>query len=191
MNHLGNFFQDQRISSGLSLTQLAGTVGYLNLSKGANRIARFEREGRVTEDLLAGLAQALGIDLQTVKTLIDQDRQDYHLAWEDWVSQPMPMQMIVRFMAAVYGTVPLSEEITTPGQAEAFASEYAKKHGRKVCLAVSRRLSIWIDKDGQVYARTEATPDDLNVPIMRMRGIGRNFLLGLTGIDQRKDNPGG
>jgi hypothetical protein len=44
-------------------------------------------------------------------------------------------------------------------------------------LAVSRRLSIWIGKDGVdgVYARTEATPDDPNVPFMRLKGP-RTFL---------------
>jgi transcriptional regulator with XRE-family HTH domain len=176
-NNLGNYFHEQRLQQGLSLGELARKVGYRNVSKGANRIARFEREGRVTEDLLATLAEALGIDLQTVEALIDQDRQEHLRAWEEWVSEPVPMCLIVRYLAAVYGTVPLPQEITTHEQAEAFACEYAKQHGRKVCLAFSRRHSVWIDAQGEVYARTEATPDDPNVPFMRLQGSGKGFLM--------------
>jgi hypothetical protein len=177
MSHLGNFFHDQRVNQCLSLGQLARMVGYRNVSKGANRIVRFEREGTVTEDLLAALADALGIDLQTVKGLIDQDRTDYLEAWEAWVNEQVPMQLIARYMPAVYGRVKFPEEITTAEQAEAFASEYAKQHGRRVCLSLSRRHSVWIDAQGQVEARTEATPNDPNVPFMQLKGSRTRFLM--------------
>jgi hypothetical protein len=129
----------------------------------------------VTEDLLAALADALGIDPQSVESLIEQDRQEHLRAWEEWVSEPVPMRLIARYMPAVYGRVPLPIEITTHEQAEAFACEYAKQHRRKVCLALSRRHSVWIDAQGQIYARTEATPDDLNVPFMRLKGSRTKF----------------
>jgi hypothetical protein len=177
MNNLGQFFNEKRVSQGLSLGRLARLVGYRNVSKGANRISRFEHEGTVTEDLLAALVDALGIDLQTVEALIEQDRQEHLRAWEAWVSEPVPMRLIVKYLPAVYGTVPLPQEIRTPEQAEAFACGYAKQHGQKVCLALSRRHSVWIDEDGQVYARTEATPDDPNVPFMRLKGNKTTFLM--------------
>jgi hypothetical protein len=87
------------------------------------------------------------------------------------------MCLIVRYLAAVYGTVPLPEEIAKHEQAEAFASEYAKQNGRRVCLALSRRHSVWIDAQGQVYARTEARPDQPNTPFMRLRGSKTKFLM--------------
>jgi len=176
-NNLGNYFLNQRVQMSLTLGELARRVGYRNVSKGANRIARFEREGMVTEDLLAILAEALGIDMQTVEALIDQDRQELLRAWEEWVSEPVPMQLIVRYLAAVYGTVPLPQEITTHAQAEAFACEYAKQHRHRVCLALSRRHSVWIDALGQVEVRTETTPDDPNVPFMRLQGSRTRFLM--------------
>jgi hypothetical protein len=177
MNHLGNFFHNERINHGLSLGELARMVGYRNISKGSRRITRLEQQGDCTEDLLAALADAMSIDLQTVNTLIDQDRQEHLRAWEEWASEPVPMRLIARYIPAVYGTVPLPEEITTPTQAEVFACEYAKQNGRKVCLALSRRLSVWIDAQGQVYARTETTPDDLNLPFMRLKGSKDRFLM--------------
>jgi hypothetical protein len=177
-NHLGTHFQEKRIQQGLSLGDLARMVGYKNVSKGSNRIALFEREDTVKEDLLVKLAEALDIDLPTVERLIEQDHQDRQREWEQWVSQPVPMKVIVKYLPAVYGTVDLPEAVTTPEQAEAFACEYAMQHRRQVCLAVSRRLSIWIDREGQVYARTEARPDTPNAPYMRLRGGTSRFLLG-------------
>jgi transcriptional regulator with XRE-family HTH domain len=177
-NHLGNYFREQRIQQGHSLGQLARMAGYKNASKGANKIVLFERQGEITEELLARLAEALHIDLPTVERLIDQDRSEYLRAREQWVSQPVPMQLIAKLIPAVYARVPLPETVTTPEQAEAFACEYAREHHRQVCLAVSRRLSVWIDKEGKVYARTEATPDSPNTPFMRLRGSGKGFLFG-------------
>jgi hypothetical protein len=87
------------------------------------------------------------------------------------------MRLIVKYIPAVYGTVPLPQEVTTPEAAEAFASWYARQHGRKVCLALSRRHSVWLDAQGQVSARTEATPDDPNVPFMRLKGSRTRFLM--------------
>ena len=151
-------------------------MGYRNVSKGANRIARFERDGIVTDNLLASLADALGIDLPTVERLIEQGRQDHLRAWEAWVSQIVPIQLVVRYVAAIYGSVKKPGQITTPEQAEAFACEYARQHRLRVCLILSRRQSVWIDEQGLVYARTEATPDKPNMPWMQLRSDKRKFL---------------
>jgi transcriptional regulator with XRE-family HTH domain len=180
-NHLGDHFKEQRDKRGLSLGQLARLLGYRNTSKGSNRIARLEREGAVTADLLLRLAGVLGIDLPTIEELTERDRQERLREWEGWVSQPVPIQLVVRYMPAVYGTVALPEGVTTPEQAEAFARAYAREHGRRVCLAVSRRLSVWVNSEGRVEARTEATPDGPNTPFMRLKGSGKRFLLNFGG----------
>jgi transcriptional regulator with XRE-family HTH domain len=175
-NHLGDYFRERRQQRGLSRGQLARLLGYRNVSKGANKISRFERQGYVTEDLLLHLAEALGIDLPTVEDLLEKDRQERLRDWEEWVSQPVPMRLIVRYLPAVYGTVALPEGFTTPEQAEAFARDYARQHRRRVCLALSRRLSVWVNKEGRVEARTEATADTSNVPSMRLKGSCKKFL---------------
>ena len=189
MSHLGSFFHLQRLQVNLSLGQLARLVGYRNVSKGSNKICRFEREGTATEVLLAALADVLSIDLPTVESLIDQDRKEYLHAWEAWVNEPVPMQLIARYMPAVYARVALPEEIKTAEQAEAFASEYARQHRRRVCLAISRRHSVWIDAEGQIEARTESTPDDLNVPFMRLKGNRTRFLMRFEESGGRNNQP--
>ena len=35
---------------------------------------------------------------------------------------------------------------------------------------------IWINEKGEVYARTEAQPDNPNTPFMQLKGSGRRFL---------------
>jgi transcriptional regulator with XRE-family HTH domain len=170
-NNLGNYFHDQRVNKGLTLGQLAEKLGYRNFSKGARRITRLEREGVINELLMVKLAEALDIDLPTVEELIEKDREEYLKEWEKWVNEPVPMQMIVRYMAAVYGEKPLPEEIKTPEEAEHYACGFAKEHRCKVCLALSRRHSVWIDEKGEVTGRTEAKPGDDNVPYMK---IGRH-----------------
>ena len=78
-------------------------------------------------------------------------------------------------MAAVYVRHPIPVEVTTPEEAEAWAREFARQHHCRVCLVVSRRISVWIDAQGQVEARTEATPDNTNIPFMVVKG--RLFLM--------------
>jgi transcriptional regulator with XRE-family HTH domain len=171
-----SYFHARRIDRGLTLGQIARMVGYRNVSKGANRIARFERDGAISELLLARLAEALEIDLPTVEDLMEQDRQEYLRAWGAWVNEPVPMCLVVKYLPAVYGSKELPEGVKTPEEAEKYACEYARRNRRQVCLAVSRRLSVWINKEGKVEARTEATPDDANVPSMRLKGSNGRFL---------------
>lgn len=174
MSHLGTFLRSQRVQRGLSLGALAKLVGYRNISKGVKRLTRLECDGTSKDDLLVSVVEALGVELPVAERLLEQDRQEHLLAWEAWVSEPVLMQLIVRYMAAVYGRVKLPEDITTPEQAEAWACDYAKKHRLRVCLAISRRVSVWIDADGQVESRTEARPDQPNQPWMDVKG--RKFL---------------
>ena len=192
MNHLGNYFHEQRKGQGLSLGQLAVLVGYRNVSKGANRIARFEREGIVTDDLLAALADALGIDLPNGRAphrtgppgpsssmgSLGFSRLCRY-SWSSGIWQP--------FMASVKKP----GDITTHAQAEAFACEYARTHRLRVCLILSRRHSVWIDEEGKVYARTEATPDKPNMPWMQLRSDKRKFLFRSQPrpVSQRADSP--
>jgi transcriptional regulator with XRE-family HTH domain len=179
--NLGRYFRAQRIDRGLSLGQIARMVGYRNVSKGANRIARFERDGIVNELLLIHLAEALEIDLPTVEDLMEQDRQEYLRAWEAWVNQPVPMCLVVKYLPAVYGSKELPEGVKTPEDAEKYACDYARRNRRQVCLAVSRRLSVWVNKEGEVEARTEATPEQPNMPYMRLRGSNGRFLWSFKG----------
>ena len=176
-SELGTFFRQQRLQQGLTLGQLARLVGYKNIGKGANKITRFEATGVVKEDLLIALAEVLGIDLAQIEELMEQDRLERLRRWEEWINQPVQMQMIVRLTHTVYLSKPLPPGITIHSQAESFACEYAKKHRFRVCLVLSRRHSAWINAAGQVESRIEATLDQPDLPFKRLQGRIATFLV--------------
>jgi transcriptional regulator with XRE-family HTH domain len=177
MSKLGDFLRAERLKQGLSLGQLARLVGYRNLNKGARRILALERTGTGKVDLVVNVAEALDLQWTTIERLAEEDHRERLLAWEAWVSEPVPMCLVVRLMAAVYSRMALPAWVTTPVEAEAWACEFARQHGCRVCLMLSRRQSVWIDAQGEVEARTEATPGCPNMPFMEVKG--RRFLLGL------------
>ncbi len=75
MKHLATFFRNERHKRGLTLRQLAILIGYRNVRKGESRIARFEQNGRIDEEVFARLADVLEISYPTVEELLEQDRQ--------------------------------------------------------------------------------------------------------------------
>jgi transcriptional regulator with XRE-family HTH domain len=72
LKRLADHFRSARLRKGWSLEILARQTGYGRPKKTARRIARFERDGRITEELLARVADALGIDLATVEGLLPE-----------------------------------------------------------------------------------------------------------------------
>ena len=68
--HLAHYFRSARIAKAWSLEELARQTAYGRLKKTARRIARFERDGRINDELLARIADALEIDLATVEELL-------------------------------------------------------------------------------------------------------------------------
>ncbi len=74
-SHLASHFKAVRLERGLTAEQLARRIGAENVRKAMSRIGRFEAGGKVSDDLLALLADALDIDLPTVEALVEQDRR--------------------------------------------------------------------------------------------------------------------
>jgi len=163
--HLSAYLRKQRLKKGVTLGTLARQLGYQNVNKGANRIQRFEETGQAKpKHLPERLAELLEVDGPTLRQL---DWRDYQ-QWQGWLNEKVPMRLIVRYRRDLYSEKPLPPDVTTPTQAEEFACRYARKHRRKICLVVSRRISTWIDERGEVIDRTEAQPHTTNFPFMRI-----------------------
>jgi transcriptional regulator with XRE-family HTH domain len=176
--NLPSHFKAQRLARNLNPADLARMIGYRNIAKGANKVLRFERDGIVKEDLLIKIAEALGIDWATVEQLTDQDRRQHIEEWNRWANEPVPMRVVIRWMPAVYSERLLPEEITSAEAADEFACDLALQLRRQNCLVLNRRQSVWLNADGTVARRTEATPfGGPNEPWMQVKG--RKFLLNL------------
>lgn len=158
-NHLSQYFRSKRLKKRLTLGQLARMVGYQNLSKGANRIQRFERGGTIHKDLLGKLMDALQVDNATAQELAEKDRQEYLSGWEAWVSEPVPIQVVVRIMPAIYSTVSLPPHVTSSDEIITFAQDLARLRRMRVFVHLSRRKTVHIDEEGRIIGTEEATPD--------------------------------
>jgi hypothetical protein len=132
VNKLGDFLRAERLKQGLTLGQLAHMVGYRNIAKGARRILALERTGTGKPDLMVNVAEALNLDWAVVEGLADEDHQERLREWERWVSEPVPMCLVVRLMAAVYSRMGLPAWVTTPEQAESWACGFARQHRWRV-----------------------------------------------------------
>lgn len=171
---LGEFIRAERCKRGLSLGAMTRLVGYRNVSKGARRIIALEQTGTAKPDLLVHVAEALDLDWIVVEQMMEDDHLERLREWERWVSEPVPMCLVIRLMAAVYTRKVLPADITAL-EAEALACKFAREHRLRVCLVLSRRQSVWIDTYGEIEAKTEAKPDSPNAPFMEVKG--KRFLL--------------
>ena len=153
----------------MRLGPLAEMVGFQNHNKGARAILEFERRGVVSDDLLQKLITALEIDQEGIAQAMEKDRAE----WEAWVSEPVPVQMILRPIPAVNVLHAMPPEIETSAEAEKYARNYAKEKGFRVCLVLSRRESLWIDADGEKTYRTFAKPGVPNMPYTTLGGQRR------------------
>jgi hypothetical protein len=89
------------------------------------------------------------------------------------------MTLILKYLPAVYGTTALPERVRTPRRPNRTLGITPGGTGAG-CLAVSRRRSMWINRDGQVEDRTQATSGQAGVPILRLKGARRTFLWGFS-----------
>lgn len=166
--HLGRSFRARRLELGLSLGEVARRLGYTNLTKGARRIQQLEDVGECTRDLLDRLLAILGVDVSVVQELVARDRATYVSEWEQWVNEPVPMKLVVRYIPGVFGERMLPPEIMTPDEAVAHGQQEARRMHAKVFLELSRRVTITIDEHGTVTGRIEATSDFDPRPFMQV-----------------------
>ena len=99
---------------------------------------------------------ALDVDQATVERLAQEDLRE----WAAWANEPIRPYLVARAMAAIYCPVQLPDEIQSVEQAQDYASQFARHWRIRVCLVLSRRISIYYQADGSIEEVTEAVPGD-------------------------------
>ena len=186
-SELARYFSAVRRSQGIRLGQLARLCGYRSVSKGASRLDRFEKWNEIHENLLRKLADVLGIDQETVARLIAEDHRRYVVAWTEWVNTPIRPSLILGHIGGFCWGEPLPEGMTRE-TAEEYAAGIAKQMDRPIVLVLSRRLSLWFDREGHRTSVVEAKPGDVTVPYLRLGRRKVTFDVG-TGEIQVLDEP--
>jgi hypothetical protein len=168
MTHLSRLLWKSRWKKRITLEEIARGLGY-SVSKGTRKYLAWERGEQYPEkQQLQQLIKVMKLNRKQVERTVEYDRSDY----EKWLDEPIPMTLVVRIIPGVYASPKVPENLS-PEEAEKWACQYARKEKRKACLVLSRRESVWINEQGEIYSRTAGRP-------FMMVG-GRRFCLGLLG----------
>jgi transcriptional regulator with XRE-family HTH domain len=165
--HLSRFFRHRREARKLSFGDVARLLGYVNVTKGANKVIKFERDGNIGPDLFRKLAAILEISDDEIRHCIEADKAE----WERWADEPIEPHVVARIMCAVYSTKSIPPEIQASREAmEQFASEFAKERKWQVWLVLSKRTRVWFNEGGQKTGETEDTFTESFGPYMQLGG---------------------
>ena len=175
MSHLSQFFRQRRLDKKFGFGDVARGCGYKNITKGCNRIQKFEDGCDIDTELFRKLATVLDISDADITRCIEADKAD----WERWADEPIEPYIVIRLMAAVYSPKSIPLELHTDHEAmKQFASAFSKEKRVRVCLVLSRRLRVWFDREGGVERTTEDSFDESYGPYMQVGG--KKFLLNLS-----------
>lgn len=153
MTHLANLLWKSRFEKGLTLGEIAQGLGY-SANKGTRKYLEWERgEEYPEEEKLHQLVRVMELEPKEVEKAVEQDRREY----EEWLDEPIPMKLVVRAIPGFYASAEVPENLS-PEEAEKWACQYARKKKKMVCLVLSRRESVWIDEQGEIYSRTAGEP---------------------------------
>jgi transcriptional regulator with XRE-family HTH domain len=172
--HLSRFFRQRREARKLAFGDLARRLGYVNVTKGANKVIKFERDGQIRPDLFRKLTAVLEISTDDIRRCIEADKAE----WERWADEPIEPHLVARIMPAVYSTKSIPPELQRSQEAmEEFASEFARERKWRVWLVLTKKTRVWFDEKGQRTGVTEDSFSESYGPFMRLGG--KRFLLGL------------
>ena len=86
--HLRNLIHQHQESKGIKVGKMSEMLGYGNISKGSNKILRFERAGLAINELVQKLIDVLGVEPLEVQRALWKDYQD----WQAWLDEPVVRQ---------------------------------------------------------------------------------------------------
>lgn len=186
-NYVGELIHETRVSRSMTFGDLARAVGAVtpkHISRIAQRLVLFEREGVRDRKLLQKVVVALDLDVDLLNELLHRQRQEDLAEWNRWADEPMPMELHVRPFGGFWYRHPLPHDV---GQDEAGALDYARQMtiGRgemRVALVISRRRTVTF-AHGNITGVIEVVPGRTVVPHMK---IGRDRVVFVAG-DRRDD----
>jgi len=154
----GKHIRKLRTERGIRLSELAHLVGYGNINRGVQRLHLFESEGVITQELLDKVVKVLDVPDEDLKWLMERDRQDLRRRFEEWCAKSEPPHLIIKLIPGVYKRKWVPDSVP-PDRLEQYATATAAEEGKKTCLVLNRRDSVWFDERGEIRFRRTATPD--------------------------------
>ncbi len=179
--HLSRFFRQRRLDHGLRPGQVAERMGHRKC-KTANQVCLFEERGDLDPRLFPKLQAALGITDEEVEAALEQDRREHFEAWLEWVNEPVEPELTVRAIPGFFIGHKLPEGLESLEEMEEYAAAFARRFHKMVWLCPgTRKFTVRFDEDGNKICVTEATPDTMTTPWMRLAKGRNKFLFGSQG----------
>ena len=100
--------------------------------------------------------------------MIEKDNEQQRRKFEEWVNEPIDMYYTIRMMPTIYLTYDLPTNIKTEDEALEYCCAQAKEI-KLIWLSPLRKVTIFINKVGEVTGRKEATIDEIDLPYMRIK----------------------
>lgn len=179
--NLSRFFKQRRLDLGLRPGQVAERMGHRKC-KTANQVCLFEERGDLDPRLVPKLQAALGITDAEVEEQLERDRREHFQAWLEWVNEPVEPELTVRAIPGFFVGHKLPDGMETLEEMEEYASQFAKRFHKLVWLCPgTRKFTVRFDENGDKICVTEATPDTVTTPWMRLCKGRKKFLFGSDG----------
>ena len=189
---LGRFLKARRIAAGF---ERPGRLARLlrpgkpaaTISRLGSRIRYLEEECLGDRTLFDEVVAALGITPDELAPVFDEEEAfrrareaEYRRGWEAWADLPIRPFLVTKAIPGIYFSKESPPTVTTLEEAEAWAAGVMREEGFRNpwprCLIFSRRLGVWLDRDGNVTERRPSTPDGPAHP--RTRTGNKLFLFG-------------
>lgn len=160
-DHLRKLVHGYRVYKHLNFRELAELCGYKNSNKWATKICNFEREGHGPDDMIRRLIEALQVPVNDVKKANQKDLDNY----QSWLDEPVPIELLIKPLPGVYVRDSIPDEIDSDEKAVDFAASRALLFQSESCLILSRKKSIWFNRDG-TFKFEEENQDGVFQPFM-------------------------
>jgi len=185
-NELGNYVRESREAKGLTRGEAVKKMGYKNIAKGANRLVAVERGEIPDEEFLRKIVNALELDIEKVNGCIKTVEDRREAEYQKWLDEPVPMELHLRLIPGVVGSKPVPSGLSEQ-KAIDWACAEAKRLRSRCCLALDRRRSVWISRDGDIVEETYARRGTSNIPYMTLKGSGKKFSFNLERKETEND----
>jgi transcriptional regulator with XRE-family HTH domain len=141
MKNIARLFREARSARGWSEVELVKAAGIKRIEKGLRRLRAIEsgEDALPQGEVINKFAGPLCLTNEQIILALCEDFAA--------LDQPIPSQVVIRWIPAVYGTMRLPENCT-PEEAIKMATKFSREKGFRTCVRLSNIRTVYVEPDG-------------------------------------------
>ncbi len=157
MSSISELFRRRCAEIELSRREIAERAGYVNITKGMNRLRRLEDPKTYfpNRQVMERFAAVMGISEEEMDLALCTDFEE--------LDRPVKPSVVARVMPAVYTAVKLPEDCS-PEEAVEIAKQVSAETGMSCCVTLSKIRGVYVWKDGTIRESYGLPGSPLGVP---------------------------